>query len=1545
MSTRLTTIVIDPGHGGDAPDGGSSPNNATGPNGLLEKSLTLDLARRVQALLPDAQVILTRNSDANLSLTERAHIARDSAADLFLSIHLNGLNNPQADGSEVWVARQASDRSRHFAQSVLDRIVWVTKVANRGVREADLGVLLPSRHAPDTGVCLVEVAFLTNSAQAERLADETYRQRLAGALANALRSHTGLPIPGPSVAVATGGNGTSSHTSYDGRASGPFEYDNALSASLGGRVELSPKEEIYCDDLTRQRRTEKLQWEAVRQQMVQIAKEEFYYTWHSGADKETDPAKRSVVENYWRQGAYTGATMPDNIEIPKTAWSAAFIAWVVNQAGGNKYFSKVDDEQAIQDKFTPAAHFRYFAPARTNRQNASWKNPFWAYQIDETRPQPGDILIRSREDSRATYVTAFDIQHVPKTHGEIVVDVGADNVTVIGGNAGPRSNTVSQSTVPLNAEGYVTSTGGAHNDHFAIIRINTDVFDRSSCSAASPALWGSQRYAGLNDSGPETFGASDAHTLSTRIRFVLGHSVGRGGDNKTDDILALKDRLIELGFDWLTSTHRIEADTINAINLVQSIISGSSTVAGDGRVSVPGPTYRWLQAANAPRWQLMPAGSRAEGFFNAELVDTADHHDFGTDWLADTIRSAAAKYRDHYLSGHAGAALLTVNDVSLPRGGDTPDHATHETGMACDLKLPRTDGSAGGITWRDALHDRNAARGIIQSLRAQPLFARAFFNDTTLTGEGLCTAVSGHDDHIHFEIHPPKQGGIELIDVRDTEAASLSYARTGDDSAPSRYKQGGASGGYGVSVYAHRAPTVGSALGTLSRKLYGSAMKEGDISACTSKAVPAGRATDDCPLLTSPGSKKPNLVLHWNDIPSGTCELDIVVHFHGWAVEELLFDKAKKKIALADMTAETKEPFSGLDLSSPAGVKPTVTRSRPTLAILPLGRYTKNVNNDAHPRAYDHPFFANNADGLQKLIDYSLNYFAKQKMGLASGAGITRRRLILTAHSGGGAVVSAILDMKKPDPTKSAPKQDPKGESKQQPKPQLVRVYDPDEVHLFDAVYSGHNAIVNWANERIGRDSLSLPPAGARRDSHMRTSGGALRVFYGNCGPDDTKVVGGQKIPYSQTETGSRKVHMGIRSALKSEPFLQDWYRVERTGLEHNQIAPQFGYQLLVNASDNVVDAKGKSAATAPPGDCVKPACDADWLKDQCAPKAKDPKAGARSLAAPSRDEIVREMDRQLGTTYGDYDGYVRSAVASGTLFGKSIEGGVRPEFVRKLQQGERQAALLIHPDGSPVSAAEWGVETLSGFQRRPGRGGWHPWGLAVDLNYLACPYIIHESGESALDRLLEAVYHRIARMMLRRDSVIPTEITQGSPDASRTNRLYATLREESDCMIGYFALMQDRERLEQYMQRTPDKSIWSSIVGDGVTPTVDNLQQVMMRDYVTLSGRSGPQIPGLTYPSPATVVRGVSGDPPFFVSGGGTHPSQAYVRAIQRRAPEQGFLTIRKEIVLGMSSAGLRWGAIDFGASSGDVMHFDDGNGAIAAGINRAKQATSRPS
>ena len=164
----------------------------------------------------------------------------------------------------------------------------------------------------------------------------------------------------------------------------------------------------------------------------------------------------------------------------------------------------------------------------------------------------------------------------------------------------------------------------------------------------------------------------------------LTGSVGKGGNNRTDDVRAVKRRLAELGFGFFGVNGRSDPGLSMAIRLFQSIIAGRSTIGGDGRIDPGFVTNRYLDAINAPRWTTMTFSG--PGFFNYEATDESDQHDFGTSWLAETIRGVGARYDEIYLQANPDAAPLTVNDVSLPTGGDTPDHAGHETGLACDLR-------------------------------------------------------------------------------------------------------------------------------------------------------------------------------------------------------------------------------------------------------------------------------------------------------------------------------------------------------------------------------------------------------------------------------------------------------------------------------------------------------------------------------------------------------------------------------------------------------------------------------------------------------------------------------------------------------------------------------------------------------------------------------------------------------------------------------------------------------------------------------------------
>lgn len=237
---------------------------------------------------------------------------------------------------------------------------------------------------------------------------------------------------------------------------------------------------------------------------------------------------------------------------------------------------------------------------------------------------------------------------------------------------------------------------------------------------------------------------------------TISSAVGLGSPNKSADVVAVKTRLVALGFVWLKPDDQMGPVSINAIRLFQAMKNGVNNVdiqVNDGRIDPNGDTLKWLNASNAPEWRLM--SDKGPGFENFERQDAGDHHDFGSSWLDDTIVATGAAYGASHLDSHPNAALLTVNDASLPQGGNTPAHMGHEAGLVCDVRLPRTDGKAGGITTNSKSYDRAAMRAQIEAFLRQRLALRVFLIDEVLNQAGLCRPVAGHDNHAHFEIKPP----------------------------------------------------------------------------------------------------------------------------------------------------------------------------------------------------------------------------------------------------------------------------------------------------------------------------------------------------------------------------------------------------------------------------------------------------------------------------------------------------------------------------------------------------------------------------------------------------------------------------------------------------------------------------------------------------------------------------------------------------------------------------------------------------------------------
>lgn len=194
----LKRIVIDAGHGGKDP---GALNKAYG---LMEKSLTLDVAKRLKPLLEAKgyQVFMTRTTDTSLGRTERTAIVNRLGADLFISIHFNTVGDTSVTGIEAWAMTpllQAStgrstfhpsdrvprENNRYDAWNVLaayyicDALSDQMNTPSRGVKRARFDMMTGVK-AP---AVLVECGFMSNPEHARAMRTPEYRQKLAQGVA------------------------------------------------------------------------------------------------------------------------------------------------------------------------------------------------------------------------------------------------------------------------------------------------------------------------------------------------------------------------------------------------------------------------------------------------------------------------------------------------------------------------------------------------------------------------------------------------------------------------------------------------------------------------------------------------------------------------------------------------------------------------------------------------------------------------------------------------------------------------------------------------------------------------------------------------------------------------------------------------------------------------------------------------------------------------------------------------------------------------------------------------------------------------------------------------------------------------------------------------------------------------------------------------------------------------------------------------------------------------------------------------------------------
>jgi len=228
-AARPFTVMIDPGHGG-------IDSGAESLSGIKEKDLTLAFGQELRDRLAqdkNIKVLMTRDDDTFLRLSERVRIARQHEADLFISIHADTINQHDIRGATVYtisdkasdsVARAMAERenrsdslagaapeeqpevtdilldltrrethtfSLSFAEKVIHSLQGQVNLINNPHRFAGFQVL----RAPDVPSVLIEIGYLSNAEDEKLISNPEWRKKLADRLAIAIKAFETLKHP------------------------------------------------------------------------------------------------------------------------------------------------------------------------------------------------------------------------------------------------------------------------------------------------------------------------------------------------------------------------------------------------------------------------------------------------------------------------------------------------------------------------------------------------------------------------------------------------------------------------------------------------------------------------------------------------------------------------------------------------------------------------------------------------------------------------------------------------------------------------------------------------------------------------------------------------------------------------------------------------------------------------------------------------------------------------------------------------------------------------------------------------------------------------------------------------------------------------------------------------------------------------------------------------------------------------------------------------------------------------------------------------------
>ena len=219
---KISTVIIDPGHGGKDP-------GAIGYHNIKEKHIVLDIAKELGSFLkkemPALNIIYTRDKDIFLGLKNRTNLANKSQGHIFLSIHANSSSAKTARGYEIYLLQpnsvddaidvalrenasivfednpdqykqnqmiaslaektylQESEKLAVFIQTEIKK--ELPKTRNRGIKQAGFHVLVGAAMPK----VLIETGFLTNKSEAQLLNKSSYRSQFAYGIFKGVQSY------------------------------------------------------------------------------------------------------------------------------------------------------------------------------------------------------------------------------------------------------------------------------------------------------------------------------------------------------------------------------------------------------------------------------------------------------------------------------------------------------------------------------------------------------------------------------------------------------------------------------------------------------------------------------------------------------------------------------------------------------------------------------------------------------------------------------------------------------------------------------------------------------------------------------------------------------------------------------------------------------------------------------------------------------------------------------------------------------------------------------------------------------------------------------------------------------------------------------------------------------------------------------------------------------------------------------------------------------------------------------------------------------------